>query len=204
MAFVQTAHLLAPANPNNLMSVSNERAKRAIVPISRADVTRAYQPVYTWNGGTFGPAEIAESTVLVDDAGIGDYGPRNAVEQLTSHKAGDPDYVRATTVNEPRGWIGPQEPYGPPPVSPTDDPTIASLTPNSGASGGSPIWVTIAGTKFTTASWVETGNVYTPYSRYFSPTRIDVLMDPRSSPGTINVVVVDHGVKSNAGTFTFT
>ena len=107
-------------------------------------------------------------------------------------------------VNEPRGWISPQEPYGAAPVSPTDDPTITSLAPNTGVSGQNPVWVTITGTKFTINSWVETGGVTTPYFRYVSATRIDMLQDPRSSPGTVVVKVVDHGVKSNGSNFTFT
>jgi hypothetical protein len=89
-------------------------------------------------------------------------------------------------------------------VSPTDDPTLTSIGPTGGASGGPPIWATLTGTKFTPFSSVESGTVYTPYSRYVSPTRIDVLMDPRSSAGTVTVAVRDHGVLSNTVNFTFT
>lgn len=222
-AFTQTGHSLVPANPNNLMSVrpNSEVAKRVIVPISAAMVTREYQPVQTWNGGQYGDETVAEANVLVDDQGRGDYGPRNAAEQIAWPGAPNSvvpsesvtggqaltvvgDYTRATTVNSPRGWIDPNEPYGPAPVSPTDDPTITSLAPNTAVSGGAPIWTIITGTKFTPYSQVETGGVITPYSTYRSPTRIDVLMDPRSSAGIVVVKVIDHGVKSAGTNFTFT
>ena len=221
MAFTQTAHTLVPANLKDLMSVDNTRVKRAIAPISRAMVTPAYVPVYTWNGGQYGDETVAETNVLVDDLGQGDYGPRNLTEAMAwpgapnsvvpseSTASGQAltsiaDYTPSTVVNEPRGWISPQEPYGAAPVSPTDDPTITSLAPNTGVSGQNPVWVTITGTKFTQWSWVETGGVYTPYSRYISPTKMAVLMDPRSSAGTVVVKVVDHDVKSNGSNFTFT
>ena len=110
----------------------------------------------------------------------------------------------AQDVTSPRGWIEPREPYGPAPVSPADDPTITSLTPNTAVAGVTPIWVKITGTKFTQWSTVETGNVVTPYLKYISPTRIDVLMDPRSTPGIVVVKVIDHGVKSTGSDFTFT
>lgn len=227
MAFTQTAHTLVPANARNLMSVrpNSEVARRVIAPISAAMVTRAYNPVYTWNGGVGGDETVAETNVLVDDQGKGDYAPRNQAEYaalpgnaptaihpgsavqapLPPGQALDPDFTFATIVNSPRGWIDPNEAYGPAPVSPTDDPTITSLTPNTAVSGGlNPVWVVIAGTKFTPYSTVETGGVNTPYSRYISPTRIDMLQDPRSTAGTVVVKVIDHGVKSAGANFTFT
>lgn len=180
--------------------------QRYPAPITPAMVLPAYVPVFTYNGGAYGDEFTSETNVVIDDRGIGDYGPRNATEQLTSHKAGDPDYVRAAVVTSPRGWIDPNEPYGAPPTSPTDDPTISSLTPNTGASGAGnpPIWVTITGTKYTPWSQVETSNIITPYQKYVSATKMAVLMDPRSSPGTVAIKVIDHGVKSAASTFTFT
>ena len=44
----------------------------------------------------------------------------------------------------------------------------------------------------------------TPYWRYISPTKMAVMMDPRSVAGSIDVKVIDHGVKSNASAFVFT
>lgn len=175
-------------------------------PITAAMVLPAYTPVFTWNGGIFGDESVSETNVVVDDRGIGDYGPRNLTEDKLNHKVGDPDYVSAIDVGVPRGWIEPNEPYNAPPVSPTDDPTITSLAPNTGVSGAgkAPTWVTITGTKFTAWSTVETGGVVTPYMKYVSPTRIDMLQDPRSTPGTVVVKVIDHGVKSVGSNFTFT
>jgi hypothetical protein len=115
-----------------------------------------------------------------------------------------PAQVFSKDITVPRGWIEPDDPYRAPPVSPTDDPTITSLSPNTGVSGVTPIWVKITGTKFTQWSKVYTGGVTTPYYRYISPTRIDMLQDPRSTPGTVSVTVMDHSVMSNASTFTFT
>jgi len=164
------------------------------VVLPRSDYQPAYLPVITYTGGAFGDDQTM-STASSTDA----YSPKTQGEKAT---------IMGTTlvqdVGVPRGWIEPREPYGPPPVSPTDDPTISSLSPNTAVSGGSPVWVTITGTKFTQWSWVETGNVYTPYSKYISPTKMAVLMDPRSAPGTVAVKVVDHDVKSAASNFTFT
>jgi hypothetical protein len=198
----QTAHSLDPAKPaTNLMSIDPLNWHRYPAPITRTMLARAYEPgaTYTYNGGQFGDETVAESNVLVDDRGFGDYGPRTQTE-----KAAAMGVPIVTDLGVPRGYIDPQEPYGAAPVSPTDDPTISSLAPNTGVSGGSPIWVTITGTKFTVWSQVETGGVITPYTRYFSPTRIDMLQDPRSTPGTVVVKVIDHGVKSAGSNFTFT
>jgi hypothetical protein len=179
-------------------------AHRYPAPLTPAMVLPAYVPVFTWNGGIFGDESVSESNVVIDDRGVGDYGPRNLTERKTTHPAADADYVSAIDITSPRGWIDPNEAYVGPPVSPTDDPTISSLAPNTAVSGVTPTWVKITGTKFTAWSTVETGGVITPYSKYISPTRIDVLMDPRSSAGTVVVKVVDHGVKSAGSNFTFT
>jgi len=155
-------------------------------------------PVVTYNGGAYGDENQATTN------STGAYTPRTHAEKAA---AMNPPLTVATIITEPRGWIGPNEPYNPAPVSPTDDPTISSLAPNTAvtAVGAVPIWVTITGTKFTQYSTVETGNVYTPYHRYISPTKMAVLMDPgRSSPGIVVVKVIDHGVKSAGANFTFT
>jgi len=179
-------------------------AHRYPAPITAAMVLPAYVPVFTWNGGVFGDETVSETNVVVDDRGVGDYTPRNLTEFKTWHKAGDPDYVSVIDVGVPRGWIEPNEPYGAPPASPAGDPTISSLAPNTGVSGGAPTWVVITGTNFTNWSQVETGGVLTPYFRYRSPTRMEMLQDPRSTPGIVVVKVVDHGVKSAGSNFTFT
>jgi hypothetical protein len=163
------------------------------------------QPQYvrtnTWDGGQRGDdVTQSETNVLVDDRGIGDYNPRTQAAKATALGL---SFVQ--DMGSPRGYIDPSEPYGPAPVSPTDDPTITSLTPNTGVSGAGkpPIWVIIAGTKFTQWSTVDTGGVSTPYFKFVSATRIDMLQDPRSTPGTVVVKVRDHGVLSNGSNFTF-
>jgi len=157
-------------------------------------------------GGVKGDdTDTATATLLTDQIPANgpntavDYGPRTQAAKATAMGT-----TLAKDVTSPRGWIEPQEPYGPAPVSPTDDPTITSLSPNTMVAGSTPTWVKITGTKFTPFSQVETGGVITPYSKYLSPTRIDMLQDPRSSAGTVVVKVIDHGVKSAGSNFTFT
>jgi len=154
-----------------------------------------YVPTVTYTGGAYGDESQSTANTTVP------YAPTTTQAKAA---AAVPAQTFARDITEPRGWISPSEPYNPAPVSPTDDPTITSLAPNTGVSGQNPVWVTITGTKFTINSWVETGGVTTPYFRYVSATRIDMLQDPRSSPGTVVVKVVDHGVKSNGSNFTFT
>jgi hypothetical protein len=155
-------------------------------------------PTVTFNGGAYGDESQSTSNATVN------YTPRTTAAKAA---AAVPAQTFATVVNEPKGWISPQEPYGAAPVSPTDDPTITSLAPNTAVAGptSKPVWVTITGTKFTINSTVETGGVYTPYYRYVSATRIDMLQDAtRSVPGIVVVKVIDHGIKSNGSNFTFT
>jgi hypothetical protein len=190
-------------------------------PISKAMTDDVYIPVYTWNGGVVGNEMVAETNVLVDDNALGDYGPRNRTEYMAWPGAPNSvvpseatasgqalttiaDYTQSTDITVPRGWIEPDDPYRAPPVSPTNDPTITSLTPSTAVSGVTPIWVKITGTNFTVWSTVQTGMTPTPYYRYISPTRIDMLQDPRSTPGVVTVTVTDHGITSAPSNFTFT
>ena len=200
MAFTQTAHSLDPAKPGaSLMSVTNERVKRAIVPISAAMTRREYVPAYTWNGGVYGDDQVlAKSNVLVDDRGVGDYTPRNQDD-----KAIATGNTIAVDVTAPRGYIGPKDPYSKPaPLAPV----ITSLAPNTVAAGSpSPLAVVVTGTGFTQWTFLLTGNVQTPYAKYVSPTKMTLLLDPqRSVVGTIEVKAVDHSVVSSPATFTFT
>jgi hypothetical protein len=164
------------------------------VPPPAGSYIPANVPVITYTGGAYGD-DVAVSTANATN----DYAPRHQTDKATQLGV-----VMADDITSPRGWIDPNEAYVPAPMSPADDPTITSLAPNTGVSGGAAIWAMITGTKFTQWSQVETGGVVTPYSKYVSPTRIDVLMDPRSTPGMVVVKVIDHGVKSNGSNFTFT
>ena len=169
-----------------------QRYPQALPP---AAYVPAYVPVITYFGGAYGD-EVDTATANSTQ----DYAPKT---QKAKADLMVPPLAIVPDLGTPRGFIEPSEPYGPAPVSPADDPTITNLSPSAGVSGGAPIWVAITGTKFTQWSQVETGGVITPYSRYRSPTRIDMLQDPRSTPGTVVVKVIDHGVKSNGSNFTF-
>jgi hypothetical protein len=154
--------------------------------------------VITYTGGAYGDESQSTANTTVP------YAPTTTQAKAA---AAVPAQTFARDVTEPRGWISPSEPYNPAPVSPTDDPTITSLAPNTAVAvaGAAPVWVTITGTKFTQYSTVETGGVYTPYHKYVSPTKMLMLQDPgRSVPGIVVVKVIDHGVKSNGSNFTFT
>ena len=200
----QTAHSLDPVKPGaSLMSIDPQvNWHRYPLPITAAMTTPAYVPVISYSGGAYGDDIDTATATFAYNAAMGEastYGPKTQAE-----KAAAMGTTLAVDVTSPRGYIEPQESYGAPPVSPADDPTITSLAPNTAVAGVTPTWVKITGTKFTQWSQVETGNVITPYSKYISPTRIDVLMDPRSSAGTVVVKVIDHGVKSAGSNFTFT
>jgi hypothetical protein len=166
--------------------------------VTAASVRPIDVPTVTFNGGAYGDESQSTSNATVN------YSPRTTQAKAA---AASPAQTFSRDVTEPRGWISPSEPYNPAPVSPTDDPTITSLAPNTAVAGGivQPLWVTITGTKFTQWSTVETGGVYTPYHKFISATKMALLMDPgRSVPGIVVVKVIDHGVKSNGSNFTFT
>ena len=194
----KTPHSLVPASGSgiNLISIDPQvnwrRFPTVVLPASA--YTPAYVPTIVYTGGVYGD-DVDTATANATN----DYTPRTQAAKATAMGT-----TIVQDVGVPRGWIEPGEVYGSPPVSPTDDPTISGLAPNTAVSNTAPIWVTITGTKFTQWSQVETGNVITPYSRYRSATKMDVLMDPRSSPGTVVVKVIDHGVKSTGSNFTFT
>jgi len=157
-----------------------------------------HQPVITYTGGAYGDESQSTANTTFP------YAPTTTQAKAA---AAAPAQTFARDITEPKGWISPSEPYNAAPVSPTDDPTITSLAPNTAvtAVGAQPVWVTITGTKFTQWSTVETGGVYTPYHKYISATKMAVLMDPgRSVPGIVVVKVIDHGVKSNGSNFNFT
>jgi hypothetical protein len=77
--------------------------------------------------------------------------------------------------------------------------------PNTAVAGTDPnLVVTITGTGFTPWSTVLSGNFPIPV-RYISPTKLEILQKPKASvAGTVQVVVIDHGVKSAPSNFVFT
>jgi len=178
------------------------------LPISKAMTDRAYLPVYTWNGGTYGDdVYFAKTNVLVDDQGRGDYTPRNQDDKrLANVAAGNIGGVFAVDVARARGAIDPSEPY-PDASSPAEPaPTITSLAPNTAVAGSpGPLAVVITGTNFTQWSKVVAGGAEVLSAKYVSPTKMTMLMQPQISvPGVITVFVWDHNVASATSNFTYT
>jgi IPT/TIG domain len=137
--------------------------------------------------------------------------------------ASEPDYAPRTQpakaallgtvpvqdVGRRPGWIAPNQPYGAPPASPANDPTITTLSPATAAAGNAtPQFVMkITGTNFTPYSIVSIGGSPAPNSiyTYISPTEIRAQMSPAASvPGAITVTVTDHGITTANKTFTWT
>jgi hypothetical protein len=110
--------------------------------------------------------------------------------------------VMVQDVGRNRGWIAPSQPYAAPPASPAQNPTVASLSPNTAVAGAAtPQFVMkIIGTKFTPYTTVNLAGVPAPSSiyTYVSPTEMRIQMSPASSvAGTASVSVNDHGVTSS-------
>jgi hypothetical protein len=207
LAFAQTAATLVPANPKDLMTIDHTLVKRAIVPISAADVTRAFLGPVTYNGGAVGD-DVTLATSNSTDA----YSPRNQLQKANlpgssppNMIAGEPDFTLAVDITRPRGWLEPDDPYVIPPASPAGDPTITSLSPNTAVSVTGPdVIVTITGTNYTQWSTVTSGGFPIPFF-FVSPTKLTIVQKPRSSvAGVVQVVVTDHGVASTPSNFTFT
>jgi hypothetical protein len=201
----------APLSTLKLMEITPRNWHRFPSAIPAANVARAYQPVYTWNGGVYGDDQIlAKTNVLVDDQGRGDYTPRNQDDKAKlpgasppNLIAGEPDFTIVTDITAPRGYIGPSDPYS---KTLPAAPVISSLAPNTAVAGApSPLSVVVTGTGFTQWTVLIVGNIQTPYVQYVSPTKLVLLMDPaRSTPGVITVVAWDHSVSSAASNFTYT
>lgn len=164
--------------------------KRYPEPAPPDSYAPAYVPEVTYVGGSPGN-EFSQSTAASTD----DFYPKTQAEKAEIH--GQEVNI---DVGVPPGYIAPGEPYAPPPP----DPTLASIAPTSGVTGGDPILVTLTGTGFTQFSTVTTGGLDTPYVQFVSDTALTVALDPRSVAGTIDVVVTDHGVTTLPQQFTFT
>jgi hypothetical protein len=161
-----------------------------------------YPPAYvrtnTWNGGLYGDdVAVAESNVLVDEQGRGDYGPRNQAE-----KAAALGVSFAVDITAPRGFIGPRDPYS---KTIPAAPVISSLVPNTAAAGTPDLVVTINGSGFTQWTKILNGGVQNVTAYYVSPTKMAMAFEVSSSAaGLTPVVAVDHGVASAPVNFTFT
>ncbi len=158
-------------------------------PPPAGSLTPAYVPEVEYVGGSPGN-EFSQSTANVTN----DFFPKTQEEKAAIH-----EQEVNTDIGTPAGYIEPGAPYTPPPP----DPTLASVSPDTGVAGAA-IQVTLTGTGFTQWSTVTTGGLDTPYFTVNSDTMITVMLDPRSQPGPTDIVVTDHGVKTAPVVFTFT
>lgn len=171
-------------------------------PGVQAASPRVYVPVFTYSGATFGDdVDVATANVLIDDRAIGVYSPRNQTEKSAALGAANP---LAIDVSRPRGWIDISQPYQGNATAPIA-PVITSLTPSTAVSvTGAELVVTILGTGFTRFSTVTSGGFPIP-SKYIDATHISIYQNPRVAvAGTVQVVVSDHDLNSNASNFVFT
>jgi hypothetical protein len=151
-----------------------------------------YVPVVSFAGGAVG-----DDVDTADAASTDTYSPRNQAQKATLLGT-----TLAVDIGRARGYLEPDDPYSTPvPAAPV----ITSLAPNTAVAGTDPnLVVTITGTGFTPWSTVLSGNFPIPV-RYISPTKLEILQKPKASvAGTVQVVVIDHGVKSAPSNFVFT
>jgi hypothetical protein len=155
-------------------------------------------------GGVIGDdTDTATATLLTDQ--IAGNGPNSAVDYAPRTQAAKATAMGLTStvdIARPRGYLEPDDPYA---TAAPAAPVITSLSPNTAvAVTGPDLVVTITGTGFTPWSTVLSGNFPIPV-RYLSATKMEIIQKPRSSvAGIVQVVVIDHGVKSVASNFTFT
>jgi hypothetical protein len=215
---------LAPVHNGSLAEITPKNWHRYPQPVSRAMLTPAYVPVFTYSGSSpltapYTPIEHGAANVLIDDRGVGEYTPRtqsdraqlpgNAADPTKafagSAVATDIDYVHADPINTPFGSIEPQDPYPKVGDTPPAAPVLSSLSPNTAAIGQPSIIVEATGTGFTPYSVVEVGGTNYAPTAYVSPTKLRFPVDTmRSSAGTISVKVLEHNIKTAAVNFTFT
>ena len=162
------------------------------LPAVAADATPAYVPTVTYTGGAEGD-DVDEATANA----TADYAPRT---QAAKAALMVPPGSLAVDITRVRGWIAPEQPYGAAP----DDPVLDTLTPATAATGGGTIPVVLTGTNFSPYSQVKTGGVITPYVEYVSATTLNIVLDPRSVAGDIDISVIDHSVETVTRAFTFT
>jgi hypothetical protein len=160
--------------------------------------------------GSYVPADLAAKAVTFTGGAIGDdvaVSTANCTNDFTPrHQTDKPFTGVAQDVGRARGPIAANQPYPVLADTPPQPPTISSLSPSTAVTGpGKPtVAVLIAGTNFTPWSSVTSGNFPIP-SRCLSPTTLEIIQKPSASvPGTVAVVVTDHGIASAPSNFVFT
>lgn len=177
------------------------------LPETRAMVTPVWVRAQSALGGVVGDdVDTATATLITDQIPANgpntalDFAPRNEAQKATMMGT-----TLAVDVARPRGTIGPRDPYPTSASTPLAAPVITSLSPATAVSVSGPdVVVTITGTGFTQWSTVTSGGYPIPV-RYVSPTKLSIVQKPSASvAGTVQVVVVDHNVKSAPSNFVFT
>jgi IPT/TIG domain-containing protein len=165
----------------------------------------SYNPDFTVAGGApntapYTPVEHGTAAVIVDERGVGDYTPRTQ-----SDKAVLLGLAFADPINTPFGSIEPRDPYPTAGYVAPVAPTITALTPDTAVVGEPALMVKVTGTGFTQYSVIEVGGTNYAHTTYVSPTELRFPVDTKNSvAGIIDVKVLDHNLKSDAASFTFT
>lgn len=164
-----------------------------------------YDSMTDWAGGTEGDdVSVATATQSLESAAPTTVEPYAPVNQAHKAEIMVPPTSLAIDVTAPRGWIGPQDPYGPPPV-----PTVTSIDPTSHDVGpGDPFVLTVTGTNFLPGSVIVFGNnPLGERTTFVSATELKTIIQPDLFPNpdpAVQVLVRTAGVESNAVDFEFT
>jgi hypothetical protein len=168
-----------------------------------------YIPTITYYGGVIGadpgrpdaPSGFTPSTANCTN----DFTPRKQNDKLSAGNwtAGA---AAAADIGRDRGSIAPNQRYPLSGDAAVPAPTVASLSPSTGAAAAMPITVTITGTNFTPYSNVHTGGQgnAAQSTKYLSATQMQVTLQPGTVAGTVGIAVSDHSVMSNSVNFTVT
>ena len=166
-------------------------------PVNSADVTPAYLGNVTYNWPYNGL--VGDDVNVATANATGPYEPKNQGNKANILGAQN---VLAVDITEPRGWIGPKEPYGPPAT-----PTLTALNPTSRVvAPTNDLTLVLTGTNFMASSQVEfAGNI--ERCTFVSPTELRTLIRGTMFTGpdpAIPVRVINGGVASGVRTFAIT
>jgi hypothetical protein len=165
-----------------------------------------YDSMTDWYGGLFGDdvSVAAASQSIGNRSGGADEDPYAPVNQAHRAEIMVPPTSLAVDVTWPRGWIGPLDPYGPPPT-----PAVTSIDPASHEVGpGAPFILTVTGTNFLPGSVILFGNnTLGERTTFVSETTLTTIVQPDLFPNpdpAVKVRVRTGGVESNSVDFEFT
>lgn len=180
--------------------------RRPLLP--DAGSTRVFIPQFTTEGGAVGDdVDQATATAMVDistpNAPLTSFpqpgSPRNLAE-----RAANTGNTLSVDVARARGRVAPYQPYPVASDPPLPPPVITTLTPATAAINTDTVVVTITGTGFSNWSTVSSGGFPIP-SQFVDSTHLRIIQKPWASvPGTVQIVVTDHNVRSAPADFVFT